>query len=325
MGDFSDYPELPDSLRRDPTGAPAPVEPTPTKASTGWKEQLPIHPACDILPPLSENEYRALVEDIRKATTEDDCGIRTPVAVQWAADLKRYVLLDGRHRLDAVEEIDEHTSVYRDKYTGVGGLYVPFTIVAPEVDAYDYVLSANVHRRHLTAENKHAIITKILKAKPELADRAIADKVKTDKNVVSRIRRKAESTGEVSPVEKRTGMDGKARTTKPKDPEAKPAGEAERAEQERVRQALREEQEARDREWDERKKRALELGKYLAGICSPEKARELIELRNWGDWIAVEDGFFEGFRDKYPDDPILSDEDDLDDFESGERDGAAVH
>src|SRR5262249_11251012 len=45
----------------------------------------------------------------------------------------------------------------------------------------------------------------------EKSDRAIAADMKVDKNVVSRVRKEAESTGAVAPVEKRVGADGKAR------------------------------------------------------------------------------------------------------------------
>ena len=41
-------------------------------------------------------------------------------------------------------------------------------------DPYEYVLSANLHRRHLTAEQKREIIAKLLKAQPEKSNRTIA-------------------------------------------------------------------------------------------------------------------------------------------------------
>ena len=40
-----------------------------------------------------------------------------------------------------------------------------------ETDPYAYVLSANVHRRHLTAEQKRELIAKVLKAQPEKSNR----------------------------------------------------------------------------------------------------------------------------------------------------------
>ena len=35
------------------------------------------------------------------------------------------------------------------------------------IDPYDFVLTANLHRRHLTADQKRDLIVKVLKAKPE--------------------------------------------------------------------------------------------------------------------------------------------------------------
>jgi hypothetical protein len=52
---------------------------------------------------------------------------------------------------------------------------------------------------------------KLVAAQPEKADRVIAREAKVDHKQVSRARRKAEATGAVAPVEKRTGADGKAR------------------------------------------------------------------------------------------------------------------
>jgi ParB-like nuclease domain len=56
--------------------------------------EFPVHPACDLLPEMSEDEYRALVEDIREN------GQRSAVIVDEAG-----VLLDGRHRLRACQEL----------------------------------------------------------------------------------------------------------------------------------------------------------------------------------------------------------------------------
>ena len=47
-----------------------------------------------------------------------------------------------------------------------------------EVDPCEFVLSANVHRRHLTAEQKRELIAKVLKAQPEKSNRQVAEQVK---------------------------------------------------------------------------------------------------------------------------------------------------
>src|SRR5262249_15998239 len=48
-------------------------------------------------------------------------------------------------------------------------------------------------------------------AQPEKSDRALAKQAGVDHKTIAKARRKAESTGESSPVEKRVGADGKAR------------------------------------------------------------------------------------------------------------------
>ena len=52
------------------------------------------------------------------------------------------------------------------------------------LDPYEYVLSANIHRRHLTAEQKREIIAKVLKAQPEKSNRTIAKQMKVDHKTV---------------------------------------------------------------------------------------------------------------------------------------------
>ena len=46
--------------------------------------------------------------------------------------------------------------------------------IKPGTDPYTYVISANIRRRHLTAEQKRELIAKLIKATPEKSDRAIA-------------------------------------------------------------------------------------------------------------------------------------------------------
>ena len=83
-------------------------------------------------------------------------------------------------------------------------------------DAYAYVISANIHRRHLTAEDKRKLIADVLKAKPELSDRQIAEQVKDDHKKVGRVRKKMEATGSLPQLEKTRGKDGKERPARRK-------------------------------------------------------------------------------------------------------------
>src|SRR5262249_22058421 len=101
--------------------------------------------------------------------------------------------------------------------------------VTPIWDGFDpaaWVISANIHRRHLTAEQKRDLIAKLIKAQPEKSDRAIAKLAKTSDKTVATVRRAKEATAEIPQLKKRVGADGKARkqpTRKRPKKKAKPA------------------------------------------------------------------------------------------------------
>jgi len=166
---------------------------------------LKFHPLSDLFPLLEGVEFDELVADIKKNRLRDKIV------------LYHGMILDGRNRYRALRTLGVDPEVIRDQYC-----VEPHCIDANHGGPRAYVISANIHRRHLTAEQKREIIAELIKATPEKSDRAIADEMKVDKNVVSRMRKKTEATGAVAPVEKRTGKDGKAR----KQPAKKPKSEA---------------------------------------------------------------------------------------------------
>jgi hypothetical protein len=92
-------------------------------------------------------------------------------------------------------------------------------------DPREYVASANVHRRHLTAEQKRVLIATLLKMTPEKSNRQVAALAKADDKTVATVRRDLEATAEIPQLTRTTGKDGKARTTKPA-PVEKPKAEA---------------------------------------------------------------------------------------------------
>jgi hypothetical protein len=176
-------------ITNDRGGAAGAVKPKPS-----WRDRLPVHPAADLFPMMSDAALRELGEDIKKN------GQKYPV-VLWS-DVGADSLLDGRNRLDAMElvgipifdKVDERLLVnwcYRDG------------------DPFDLVLSFNVHRRHLTAEQRDELVEKVLKAKPEISDRAIAKQTKVDHKTVGKKRAKLVSRGEIPHVKTRTDTKGR--------------------------------------------------------------------------------------------------------------------
>src|SRR5262249_30251866 len=83
-------------------------------------------------------------------------------------------------------------------------------------DPYEYVISANLHRRHLTSEQKRELIAKVLKAKPEASNAAVAKQVKADDKTVAKVRSELEGRSEIPNVNTRTDSKGRKQPAKRK-------------------------------------------------------------------------------------------------------------
>jgi hypothetical protein len=144
---------------------------------------LPFHPLAEIFPLVEGKEFDDFVEDIRQHTQRQEIDI-------WNEQI-----IDGRTRALACRKLGiepkYHTCRFKD---GAG--------------ARAYVISQNFTRRHLTPEQKHDLIIKF--ADWSKSDRAIAAEMKTNKNTVGRLRKKA--TGPTGTVGKRVGKDGRTRS-----------------------------------------------------------------------------------------------------------------
>jgi len=99
-----------------------------TKARTF--HELSDHPLADIFPLMGGEEFKTLGEDIKAN------GLREPI---WLFEGK---ILDGRNRYRAVNKYTLKEENFRT-YTGS--------------DPLGFVVSANLHRRHLT-ESQRAVI-----------------------------------------------------------------------------------------------------------------------------------------------------------------------
>jgi hypothetical protein len=140
-----------------------------------------VHPAALLCPEMTPEEYAALREDIREHGQRNDavllCG----------------KLLDGRHRQRACKELS---------------IELQCCELEPGTDPVAYVLSVNLHRRHLSRKQRNDLIKK-LRAMGKTCQQ-IATATGVDKATVSRV--VANATTE-SPATVR-GKDGKKYPTK---------------------------------------------------------------------------------------------------------------
>jgi hypothetical protein len=200
-------------------------------AGRKWRDVLPIHPAAETFPlmrDIAPDDFRALVEDVRKH------GLRRPIDVlsTWVKSPDGFtpalelvnVVVDGRNRLDAMEAAG--ISIFRmdgrleDSYfRAIGNKDMP------NVEAF--VISANIRRRHLSAEDKRGLIAKLIKAAPETSNRQIADQVEASHPYVAKVRASLEETGDVETVS--TSIDTKGRRQPVRKTEAKKQSRTQRS------------------------------------------------------------------------------------------------
>jgi hypothetical protein len=208
-----------------------------------WREHLPIHPAAELFPLMSEAELKELAADIKEN------GLQAPILLTDETDDRGYItgrmlLLDGRNRLDALALLGwlrpqrernkgELAESYKDFLR-----FDPLVIFGnidpnddphvyedlfdnPDGDPYALAISLNIHRRHLTSEQKRDLIAALLKANPEQSNLAIAKQVKADDKTVAKVRTDLESRSEIPNVETRTDSKGREQPArKPKPPGA---------------------------------------------------------------------------------------------------------
>jgi ParB-like chromosome segregation protein Spo0J len=123
-----------------------------------WRDHLKVRPAADLFPLMSETDPAALkelAEDIRQH------GQREPASYIKDSDGNR-VLLDGRNRLDALEMLGRKIDVNDSRM---------FEQLSLSIDAQSFIISKNIHRRHLKAEKKRELIETLLKDAPEKSNR----------------------------------------------------------------------------------------------------------------------------------------------------------
>lgn len=111
------------------------VEVTITEAGVSFGTGVKIHPAADLFPLLTGADFDALVQDI------DANGLREPVVFTPSGEL-----LDGRNRWKACKKLGDEP---------------PRRI--EHAEPWAYVISTNLHRRHLTESQRGMVGAKYAK------------------------------------------------------------------------------------------------------------------------------------------------------------------
>jgi hypothetical protein len=189
-------------------GPPQPIGRPLARFDGGWRAILPVHPAAELLPLVQGDDLSGLVGDIAVN------GLRDKVDLYYDRDGKAW-LLDGRNRLDALESLGE------DLFDDKGKLRAEFQNFPPpklltEADCVLFVISKNIHRRHLTNQQKRDLVAKLLKEKPEASNRQIAKQVRVDHKTVAKVREQNEGRGEIPHVETRTDTKGRKQPVNPR-------------------------------------------------------------------------------------------------------------
>src|SRR5215472_9669419 len=173
---------------------------------------LKFHPLADLFPPMEGAEFDALVADIKAN------------GLYHAIELYDGMILDGRNRYRALRALGWHPDQIEEQTltAGPSGTDTHLRVDDPVA----YVISKNIRRRHLTAEQKTDLLAKLVAAHPEKSDRQLAKETGVTHPTIAKARRKAEATGKALPVAKRVGADGKARKQPAKKARKQPAKKA---------------------------------------------------------------------------------------------------
>jgi hypothetical protein len=140
-----------------------------------------------MFPLLEGPEFADLVEDIRKN------------GLQLDIDMADGKIIDGRNRARACIEAGERLRFTEQRFKSDAGIAA-------------FIISRNIHRRHLTAEQKRDLIAKLLATDPAKSDRQIAKTAGVSHPTVARVRIKMEESGDVEKVSTSIDTKGRAQT-----------------------------------------------------------------------------------------------------------------
>jgi ParB-like chromosome segregation protein Spo0J len=148
------------------------------------QDLLPFHPLAKNFPLMNGAEFNELVADVKA-----NRGLHEPIT------LYQNKVLDGRNRYRAC--LKAKVEPRFEEFEG------------NDAAALAFVISKNIHRRHLKAKEKREAIAKLLKESPEKSDRAIGRMIKADNKTVASVRAEKEAREEIPHVTTRTDARGR--------------------------------------------------------------------------------------------------------------------
>ena len=148
--------------------------------------EIEFHPLADIFPPMEGADFEALVVDIKVN------GLHEPIVIHEGK------IPDGRNRYRACV---------------AAGIEYALTLYRGD-DPAGFVVSANIHRRHLTQKQRRDFVAELVKAAPERSDNATAKLAKVSDKTVTKVRKELEGRSEIPNVSKRTDTKGRAQPAK---------------------------------------------------------------------------------------------------------------
>src|SRR6476619_7527168 len=116
-----------------------------------WRQHFNVHPAADVFPMMTDAELDVLAADLNAN------GLREPIKMIYTGKERQIgnafaqstMLVDGRNRLAAMERAGWDMDGCAVKWQMLNYSKGPFNF-----DAAAYVISLNIHRRHLTKQQQ---------------------------------------------------------------------------------------------------------------------------------------------------------------------------
>jgi ParB-like chromosome segregation protein Spo0J len=148
-------------------------------------------PKYQPMPDLSPDEFEVLKHDVAEN------GIQIPVIQDEHGQT-----LDGHQRERAARELGQKN--------------YPVKVIAGLTDEqkWQFALSVNVKRRHLSTAQKRTLIEQELRRLPDISNHWVAENLGVDEKTVLATRKKLESTSEIPKLTKLRGKDGRQRASK---------------------------------------------------------------------------------------------------------------